>query len=299
MIPIKRVVIEGPDCSGKTSLVEALKKSTRYSYNIQDRSNLSMYVYSLLNGRDDTRQYKRDFEEEIADQNNVIVLVLPKWAEVKKRYTKRGDDQQTLNSLEKLHAIFSSIASQYIARRNFIIVENGEEDADYIKESLKILSSQTIASFKLANCVSRTSGSESAKVKFVFRSDEIKYHSHDLKKSFKDEHEGMYYYKISSDLQDVIKYEQMGWNDDSRIQPRNSRRFIYTDKSCISLIHIIVEDNVLTAKCVCRSTNATKNDTDIEFLCRLACDVTNKFGEISTVIVEVEMNQLHKNPALY
>ncbi len=50
----KNINIEGPDCSGKTTLFNQIHKETNFKYNIQDRSCMSMYVYSKLYERDDS-----------------------------------------------------------------------------------------------------------------------------------------------------------------------------------------------------------------------------------------------------
>ena len=46
--------IEGPDCSGKTTLYNRLHKKTNFKYNIQDRSCMSMFVYAKMYEREDT-----------------------------------------------------------------------------------------------------------------------------------------------------------------------------------------------------------------------------------------------------
>ena len=50
----KNINIEGSDCSGKTTLFNQLHRETNFKYNIQDRSCMSMYVYSKLYERDDS-----------------------------------------------------------------------------------------------------------------------------------------------------------------------------------------------------------------------------------------------------
>ena len=73
--PIRYVIVEGPDLSGKTTFIGQLHKATDFRYNIQDRSCLSMLCYA--------RQYNRDIEaqkqflrEELSDLNNFFVVLL-------------------------------------------------------------------------------------------------------------------------------------------------------------------------------------------------------------------------------
>ena len=62
---IDNIVLEGADCSGKTTLFEVLHKDTNYAYNIQDRSNLSMYIYANLYGRNNSNKWYKNFWKEI------------------------------------------------------------------------------------------------------------------------------------------------------------------------------------------------------------------------------------------
>ena len=47
------ICLEGPDCSGKTTMFNKLHELTSFKYNIQDRSCLSMLVYSIMYNRQD------------------------------------------------------------------------------------------------------------------------------------------------------------------------------------------------------------------------------------------------------
>ena len=50
--PIEKIIIEGPDLAGKTTLFSKIHELTQYRWNIQDRSALSMLVYAKLYDRD-------------------------------------------------------------------------------------------------------------------------------------------------------------------------------------------------------------------------------------------------------
>ena len=73
--PIDYIFIEGPDCSGKTTLYEMIHKETGYKWNIQDRSSLSMLVYAKLYKRDTFIEVER-LHKELNDLNNKIVILL-------------------------------------------------------------------------------------------------------------------------------------------------------------------------------------------------------------------------------
>ena len=50
--PIEKIIIEGPDLAGKTTLFNKMHEISNFCWNIQDRSALSMLVYAKLYGRD-------------------------------------------------------------------------------------------------------------------------------------------------------------------------------------------------------------------------------------------------------
>ena len=46
--PIEKIIIEGPDLAGKTTLYDKMHKISKYRWNIQDRSALSMLIYAKM-----------------------------------------------------------------------------------------------------------------------------------------------------------------------------------------------------------------------------------------------------------
>ena len=105
MIHIKRVICEGCDCSGKSTLYRNLHKETGFKYNIQDRSALSMLCYARLYGRDET-EHRRNLLEELCDANHYFVILMPPLETLLGRLRSRGDEFQNVASLTRLQAIF-------------------------------------------------------------------------------------------------------------------------------------------------------------------------------------------------
>ena len=50
--PIEKIIIEGPDLAGKTTLFNKMHEISKFRWNIQDRSALSMLIYAKMYDRD-------------------------------------------------------------------------------------------------------------------------------------------------------------------------------------------------------------------------------------------------------
>ena len=87
------ICLEGPDCSGKTTLFNNIHKATNYKYNIQDRSCLSMYVFACMYNRDQKFWYNK-LMQDLKNLDTLYVLMMPPKEEVVKRIKKRGDNIQ-------------------------------------------------------------------------------------------------------------------------------------------------------------------------------------------------------------
>jgi thymidylate kinase len=70
MIKLKNVTLEGPDLSGKTTLMSQIHKKTNNKYNIIDRSVMSALVYSMYYDRPNVKLLERQLRNELNDLNN-------------------------------------------------------------------------------------------------------------------------------------------------------------------------------------------------------------------------------------
>ena len=92
------------------------------------------------------------------------------------------------------------------------------------------------------------------------------------------EKEKEYYQKIESGIFDTIKKEMQGENEYKRKEGLESRRYIYTDNSCISLAHFLIRDDHMDVKFFLRSSNV--KDTlkyDLNFLKHITSEVFKHF----------------------
>jgi thymidylate kinase len=134
MTAIKRhqfVIVEGPDCSGKSTLVERLKntlcwdsKYLRHAEGNQffrylreyahgetivfDRSHFSEEVYSKMwRGGSPFCKNEKKILYDICNMYGLIIFCLPAVENMKERYKKRGFSQQiTLGELKKSYELF-------------------------------------------------------------------------------------------------------------------------------------------------------------------------------------------------
>ena len=121
--PINYIFIEGPDCSGKTTLYEMIHKSSDYKWNIQDRSALSMLIHAKYYGRS-TFNHVEQLKRELYNLNNQLIICLPDWPVIVKRFTKRGDPIQNLSSLRKLYDLFSEAAEEFQHYPNVTVIKS-------------------------------------------------------------------------------------------------------------------------------------------------------------------------------
>ena len=115
-LPINTVFIEGPDCSGKTTLINDLHKMSNYRWHLFDRSQMSRKIFSDLYERN-TFFINDSFEKEINNLNNMYVILLPDFEEIRKRFYKRGDEIHDIDSLKAVYDKFSQF-SNYISELN-------------------------------------------------------------------------------------------------------------------------------------------------------------------------------------
>ncbi|NBU99428.1 MAG: hypothetical protein EBS19_14675, partial [Spirochaetia bacterium] len=248
-LPIQYVIIEGTDCSGKSSLYSSLHKETGFAYNMQDRSFLSMLCYARLYGRDE--YYHREMlREEICNANNYIVILMPPKDTILNRLASRGDEFQNEDSIIKLYDIFSeeieklqTIPNVLIVRQEMELKNLSKYVADHI-ERYRSLKPENFGS--LANYWVNLSG-KTNEIQFS-----AKYHldsSYVDNNIMSDPHEGDYYKEILNKCKDIITAEINGNNPYNLPQTLDSRRFYYSSDSCISSIHFLPRDGNLKVIC--------------------------------------------------
>ena len=263
----EKLILEGPDLTGKTSLYQSLHKVTNFHWNIQDRSALSMVCYARQYGRDDT-DLRRDLYKELTNLNNRFVILMPPVEIILQRFHHRGDDAQNENSLKELYDIFTEEIENICRLPNVCLIRSALTQEETTRSILTWLKS-------VENCSSETVG-EHVRM-FVECADEDEHVLHlettgEIQSNYdtsimSNPHEGNYYKKIERDFCNIIEKEIDGINEYNVPQGLDSRRFYYASESCISSLHLKPRGEVLEFICGFRSTDAQKNATiDFQFL---------------------------------
>ena len=87
-----------------------------------------------------------------------------------------------------------------------------------------------------------------------------------------------YYQKIENTVFNKIKAEMRGENEYERKEGLDSRRYIYTDNSCISLAHFLIRDGHMDTKFFLRSSNVKETlRYDLNFIKHLTAEVFRYF----------------------
>ena len=284
--PINQITLEGPDLSGKTTLYQKIHEASNYCWNIQDRSSLSMIVYARLYGRNDyfhVEALKRD----LSNFNNVMILLLPEWSVIADRFQKRGDEIQNLVSLKKVYDLFSEAADEFENYPNVITLrkEIDENMVDYIVHNLRShFEGRSFRSFARMFMGSAASEESLERIGMSI--------THYDNGTFEDvseemlsyEKEKVYYDKIRRKLLKKIDDELAGANEYGREETHESRRFIYTDDSCLSLCHFMLRNEFLYGEFYLRSSETRETlKYDMNFIKSLTRDVFSRLSELSEI----------------
>lgn len=294
-LPIKYVIIEGPDCSGKTSLCAALNKEVGFVRNIRDRSYLSTLCYARLYDRPVVNDLRNLLREELCDANNFIVIMLPEKDVILSRLSVRGDEYQDASSIVKLYDIFSEEVDKIKNLPNVLVMREAmtlSRLATHVSDQLSQYESQDAHAVG-SNLSLWTSLSKNEEVQFKLRLEVSTDHSDT--EVLDDPHETHYYNDILNSCSLIIDKERAGKNPYGVRQGLDSRRFYYSSDTCISSIHFLIRDDVMKVMCTLRSTDAVKNGSiDLRFLASLCTLIRDRNDwQPSRILLDVNYNSLH------
>lgn len=299
--PIDNVFIEGPDCSGKTSLINSIHSQTQYKWHLMDRSQFSRSIFAKMYGRNISGLAESE-RSEFYNLNNFTVILIPPRDEIIKRFKERGDEIHNMKSLMQVYDLFLSSVSSVISFPHFYSPslfkketsdEIGKDLCNVLdkREKMSISGiSGVISSFAMASPRNEASG-----ISLTFYEN---LGFEDVKSSvMSTKSESKYYKKILNGIIKKIKQEIKGNNEYNLPQGLSSRRFIYTDDSCISLIHATCRNSVLDLHVVFRSTDVQeKLSHDLNFIYYLSKEVYNvlkDLGRIESVRYRLFFNSAH------
>ena len=274
--------LEGPDCSGKSTLFQRIHRFSQFKFNIQDRSAMSMYVYSRLYGRKNSEVWLEKIYDDLKKLDTLYVILLPPEDVLIKRLLIRGDDFQNETSIYEVMRLFEEVAQTFKDFDNVLVVRGVELDSNAQEVLAHMEHLNSVPGQDLIKSLVYASGQN--ELCDVSCSEIVSPESLDLSVlDFPQEKE--YYHKISQKIKQTVSDELLGNNAYGVPQSAESRRFIYTDDSCISMIHFLVRGNSLNVSCVLRSSNvATTLWADYEFLKIISCKFLEQINKIGLII---------------
>ncbi len=290
--------IEGPDCSGKTTLFNQIHKETNFKYNIQDRSCMSMYVYSKLYERDDSSFWFDKILDDIKRLDTLYIVLLPSNSTVLERLRKRGDEFQDEESIIDVKRLFYNLVKCGFSNfPNVLVLEDIEDLTQKVDMCLSFIESlNEMPSGELIKSIVINSGRN--ELVDVQCKEEVKIDSLDYT-VLNFPQEKSYYEDITQKIEQKLFKEFAGLNDYNMPQKHNSRRFIYTGDSCISLIHALFRQNKLNVSVTMRSSNVIKTLwADYEFLKILSVKISElmRLDESTPIDLTINIRSAHIVP---
>jgi hypothetical protein len=276
--PVKNVFIEGPDCSGKTTLIRDIHKESGYRWHLMDRSQISRMIFARMNGRN-IPFIEDHFKSELYNLNNLFVFLLPPWNEISRRFGIRGDEIHDIKSLRCVYENFQATTGRLIHYPNVMCFQDISKDKNTQQLKNKIISYEKTKISEISNKVigfaAECPRNEATDLSFTIYDDGM-FDEADAKiLDQKDELE--YYRSILSGFLTKIENEKKGINEYHLPQENSSRRFVYVNESCISFIQAVVRDGVLDMHFVLRSTDViNKMKHDLNFLYYLTSETYKK-----------------------
>ena len=302
MLKINNITIEGPDLSGKTTLYEMLHKKSNYRWNIQDRSQLSMICYArqFERGEDVVSLWRQRLDEYLFDLNNRVIVLLPNLSVINSRYKVRGDEIQDLASLYSLYEIFSDEVKRIESYPNVLVLRgDGTEDltnkcygwcAATENYELDLISREVE---EIARAVPTK---EVSPLRFTVSFDDpnLLLEDHEIMLHPAEE---VYYANIAHKVIKNIQDELTGKNEYQVPQGTfTTRRFVFTQDSCISMVHTMVREKSMEMNVVCRSSDVVKTFSyDLRFLSYLFGRVYKKLelSGVNNFKMRVTLNSAH------
>ncbi|MAG27592.1 hypothetical protein CMI47_18825 [Candidatus Pacearchaeota archaeon] len=298
LFPARTVFVEGPDCSGKTSLIREVHKKTGYRWHLMDRSQLSRKIFSEMYGRS-IEHIDDHLHNELFNLNNKYVIIDLPFKTIKSRFEKRGDDLHDLSSIRRVHKLFMQEFKNLQDHPNVIrITCNKSSISDIADSVIASLMMQEGAQIKeiadsVIDAVAQSENHEVFPLQVTLYDDgEFEEATHSI---LEFEPESEYYIKILLAFLNKIDAEMKGKNEYSRKESIFSRRFVYTDDSCISFIQASQRNSIMDFHCVIRSCNVRELfEHDLRFIYYLASECWKRIGGgCTSARIRVNLNSAH------
>ena len=293
------VCLEGPDLSGKTSLYKDLHRMSGYRWNIQDRAEVSMLVFSEYYVRGDSDRWKSSLNDRLKDMNHRFVLLLPSLPLLKERYLQRGDEIHTMETLIKTHRMFEERFASLESHPNVLLLRVTQANQGDIAQ----IAYQWLKNSEEENLIQLASRIQSVADFFDDEALGVAC-QYDFDAEYTDtdptvmmyEPEAKYYQGIRDQFIRKITKEIAGENEyNSAQKPQTTRRFVYAHDSCISMINMLIRDDELNVYLVLRSSD-TKNTLsyDLRFIANVISEAETFIDvELKRRVLDIRIHSAH------
>tara|TARA_B100000212_G_scaffold181225_1_gene136431 strand:+ start:3644 stop:4423 length:780 start_codon:yes stop_codon:yes gene_type:complete len=251
---------------------------------------MSMYVYSKLYERNDSSFWFDKILDDIKKLDTLYIVLLPTEDIVLERLEKRGDEFQDKESIVKVRNLFYNLVKCGFSNfPNVLVLENIEDLNQKVDMCLDFIENlNEYPSGDLIKSIVINSGRN--ELVDVQCKEEIDISSLDYS-VLNFPQEKSYYEDITQKIEQKLFKEFAGINDYNMPQKHDSRRFIYSGDSCISLIHALFRQNRLNVSVTMRSSNVIKTLwADYEFIKILSIKIADLMSLDKSIPVDLTIN---------
>jgi hypothetical protein len=297
-VQVDNLTIEGPDLSGKSTLYWDIHRSNDYDFNIHDRAQLTMLVYARRYNRDDQiiKRWRRQLKEHLFNLDNRLIVLMPRFSLLEERYKIRGDEIHDLDSIRQVYELYNDELKHFESYPNVFAIR----DDDVLNASE--LSLQWLNDVPIINTIhndvrqmAEAQHNKEASGLSLTLSSNVPFPPDDAVFDWDLERE--HYTDILNRVRGNITDELTGVNKYGIAQEQGkTRRFVFVQPECISMIHTIMRDDVLTMRVTARSTDVIKFfPNDVRFLGHLFSKVTEMLDDkrINRYELKITMNSAH------
>jgi len=123
------IILEGSDGSGKTTLKKEIERLSNYKFIVIDRFTGSDIVYDRMFERDNREDVLLQLEEDMSKIANVLLVYCYCDIDLQRgRLRSKGDDEDTIRSIEESNRLYGVYLEQTKFKTDFIDTSEPVQD---------------------------------------------------------------------------------------------------------------------------------------------------------------------------
>lgn len=283
------IIIEGPDCAGKSTLFNEIHKKTNYVYNIQDRSCMSMIVYSKMYNRGIESKWYDKIINELKRLDILYIVLLPSEKTILERYKIRGDEIQDEKSIIQVRSHYEKLCKYNLGNYPNVLLLEDDSLEENVEKSINFINSlNDIPTDELIKSLVINSGNN--ELIDIRTSEVIDKNTIDYTIMYHPSRSN-YYLNIENEFFNKIFREFTGINDIGFPQKHDSKRFFICNDGNINLIHFLWRKNKLQVSATLTQSNVSKDLwCDYQFLKILSIKSAKEMSLPKDVDIELNIH---------